>query len=74
VGPAHPDWFNNPRPARYDELLRPEGPIYFAGEHLSYILFWQEGAALSAHEAMRLMSAHAAERRLTAGTVRAAAT
>ena len=46
----------------YAELLRPEGPIYFAGEHLSYILFWQEGAALSAHEAMRLMSAHAAER------------
>lgn len=72
IGPAHPDWFNNPRPARYAELLRPEGPIYFAGEHLSYILFWQEGAALSAHEAMRLMSRHAAERRLTENAARAA--
>lgn len=71
IGPEHPDWFSNPRPARYDELLRPEGPVFFAGEHLSYILFWQEGAALSAHEAMRLMSAHAAERRLTGSDVRA---
>ncbi len=63
AGPDHPDWFASPRPARYDELLRPEGPIYFAGEHLSYLLFWQEGAALSAHEAMRLMTGHSAERR-----------
>ncbi|HYI64534.1 MAG TPA: FAD-dependent oxidoreductase [Allosphingosinicella sp.] len=63
VGPVHPDWFGNPRGARYAELLRPEGPIFFAGEHLSYVVFWQEGAALSAHEAMRLMTAQAAERR-----------
>ena len=33
-------------------MLRPEGPIFFAGEHLSYVPFWQEGAALSAHAAM----------------------
>ena len=63
VGPIHPDWGANARGARYQELLRPEGPIFFAGEHLSYVVFWQEGAALSAHEAMRLMTAHAAERR-----------
>jgi monoamine oxidase len=66
VGPVHPDWFANPRGARYTELMRPEGPIFFAGEHLSYVVFWQEGAALSAHEAMRLMTAHAAERRAAA--------
>ena len=66
VGPNHPDWFANPRGERYNELLRPEGPIFFAGEHLSYVLFWQEGAALSAHEAMRLMTSHAAERRAAA--------
>ena len=66
VGPGHPDWFASPRPARYAELLRPEGPIYFAGEHLSYLLFWQEGAALSAHSAMRLMASRAAERRAAA--------
>lgn len=47
---------NPPRPADYAELLRPEGPIVFAGEHLSYQGLWQEGAALSAHEALRLVA------------------
>ena len=56
VGPIHPDFGPAARPARYAELLRPEGPIVFAGEHLSYIVFWQEGAALSAHEAMRVLT------------------
>ncbi len=60
VGPVHPDWFAAPRPERYRELLRPEGPIFFAGEHLSHIVFWQEGAALSAHAAMRLLAEQAA--------------
>lgn len=63
VGPIHPDWAQTGRGSRYAELLRPEGPIFFAGEHLSYVVFWQEGAALSAHEAMRLMARQAAERR-----------
>lgn len=66
VGPVHQDWAANPRGARYNELLRPEGPIVFAGEHLSYVVFWQEGAALSAHEAMRVLAAMAAERRAAA--------
>lgn len=53
-------WDNGPdgslsRPASYLELLRPEGPIVFAGEHLSYQGAWQEGAALSAHEAVKLI-------------------
>ena len=47
------------RGARFDELLKPEGPIVFAGEHLSYLGLWQEGAALSAHEALKLISAMA---------------
>ena len=60
-------WPNDPNPgagrgARYAELLRPEGPIVFAGEHLSYQGLWQEGAALSAHEALRLIAAMAKER------------
>ena len=38
---------------------KPEGPIVFAGEHLSYQPTWQEGAALSAHEAMKVLSAMA---------------
>jgi len=60
VGPISPDVPSRTSP-RYAELLRPEGPVFFAGEHLSFVPFWQEGAALSAHEAMRLMQAHAAE-------------
>jgi monoamine oxidase len=49
------------RGARYAELLKPEGNIVFAGEHLSYQGQWQEGAALSAHEALKVLRAMAAE-------------
>lgn len=51
-----------PRGAQYAELLKPEGPIVFAGEHLSYVGLWQEGSALSAHEALKLIQAMVAER------------
>ena len=57
-------WNEGPGGARgpqYAELLKPEGPIYFAGEHLSYVGLWQEGAALSAHEAIKLLQAQVAE-------------
>jgi monoamine oxidase len=47
------------RGGQYDELVRPEGPIVFAGEHLSYLGQWQEGAALSAHEALKLVAEQA---------------
>ena len=53
---------NQPRGQQYAELLKPEGPIVFAGEHLSYQGLWQEGAALSAHEALKLVQSMAAER------------
>jgi monoamine oxidase len=62
VGPGHPDWNGQVRGARYTELLRPEGPVIFAGEHLSYVQFWQEGAALSAQAAMRVLAEQAAAR------------
>jgi monoamine oxidase len=57
-------WGGTPgNPARrgpeYLELLNPEGPIVFAGEHLSYQGTWQEGAAMSAHEALNLIAAMA---------------
>jgi monoamine oxidase len=42
-------------------LLKPEGPIVFAGEHLSYQPTWQEGAVLSAHEALRIIGSMASE-------------
>ncbi len=47
------------RGPKYAELLKPEGPIVFAGEHLSYQGTWQEGAAMSAHEALKLVHAMA---------------
>jgi monoamine oxidase len=67
VGPVGPTFGGGPetngaRPAAYAELLRPEGPIFFAGEHLSYVPFWQEGAALSAHEAMKKLIETASSR------------
>jgi monoamine oxidase len=52
----------SPRPPAYAELFKPEGPIVFAGEHLSYQQTWQEGAVLSAFEAMKLVRSMAAER------------
>jgi len=57
-GPAD----DNPRGSDYAELLRPEGPIVFAGEHLSYLGLWQEGSALSAHEALKLVASMVKER------------
>jgi monoamine oxidase len=41
----------NTKPA-YDELNKPDGRICFAGDYLSHIVGWQEGAALSAHRAI----------------------
>lgn len=54
------------REAYYPELLKPEGPIVFAGEHLSHVGLWQEGAALSAHDAMKLLQSMSAERSVAA--------
>jgi monoamine oxidase len=62
VGPlwGDPDFGGPPgRGDVYKELIRAEGPIIFAGEHLSYQQTWQEGAAASAHEALKLVSAMA---------------
>ena len=48
-------WSPEQRKTDYVELARPEGRTYFAGEHLSYLPFWQEGAAVSAHKAIALL-------------------
>jgi len=64
VGPVHADFGQEARGARYAELMKPEGPIVFAGEHLSYVLYWQEGAALSAHAALRVLMEQATAARL----------
>jgi monoamine oxidase len=40
----------------YQTLLQPDGPIIFAGDHVSHIVAWQEGAALSALRAVQQVS------------------
>jgi|FEC22Drversion2_1045045.scaffolds.fasta_scaffold00972_8 monoamine oxidase len=37
------------RQGEYPVLLAGDGPFYFAGEHMSYVTAWQEGAVQSAH-------------------------
>ncbi|MBZ5659144.1 MAG: FAD-dependent oxidoreductase [Acidobacteriia bacterium] len=47
----------------YERMIQPDGPIYFAGDHISHLVGWQEGAALSAHRAVTMISqAQAAQR------------
>ena len=55
VGAVGRDFGEQKRGPAYRELLKPEGPIAFAGEHLSYVGLWQEGSALSAHEAVKIV-------------------
>ncbi len=40
----------------YRQLDQPEGRVYLAGEHLSHISGWQEGAAQSAHRVLKLIA------------------
>jgi monoamine oxidase len=49
---AYAGWTAATRKAHYATLLQPDGPFYFAGEHVSYITAWQEGAVRSAHYAI----------------------
>ena len=50
---AWANWSREARASAYPVLSKPDGPIHFAGEHLSYLTGWQEGAVLSAHNAVR---------------------
>jgi len=36
----------------YTQLEKPQGRTYFAGDYMSHLVGWQEGAALSAHHAI----------------------
>jgi monoamine oxidase len=42
------EWSEAGRAADYPKLLQPEGRVYLAGEHLSYMTGWQAGAIESA--------------------------
>jgi monoamine oxidase len=45
-------WSDEARAKHYPVLLEPDGPYHFAGEYLSYVNGWQEGAVRSAHHAL----------------------
>jgi monoamine oxidase len=51
------EWSRDVRAAHYATLRTGDGPFLFAGEHLSFLNGWQEGAVLSAHEALRQIAA-----------------
>ncbi len=56
-GPGYPPspndapYFEGP----YRELIVPDDRIYFAGDHCSHIIGWQEGAALAAQRAIAMI-------------------
>jgi monoamine oxidase len=45
-------WDEDGRKDAYPILCEPDGRIYLAGEHLSYITGWQEGALESSWQQM----------------------
>ena len=46
------DWTDDARKAHYEHLCKIDGRIVLAGEHASYLPAWQEGAILSALDAI----------------------
>ena len=53
-------WVSNSEgggPPGYKLWTQTQGRIYFAGDHTSHIVGWQEGAALSAHRALDMIAA-----------------
>lgn len=53
---AWTEWTEAQRRDLYGLLRAPEGPYHFAGEHLSFLPGWQEGAVLSAWAAVERMA------------------
>jgi monoamine oxidase len=56
-------WNDEARKNEYPILLEPDGPYFFAGEYLSHINGWQEGALRSAHFAIERLNAIHREKR-----------
>ena len=49
----------------YETLLQPDGPIYFAGDHTTHVVGWQEGAALSGKRAVQMVADHVKSAKLS---------
>jgi monoamine oxidase len=47
--------YTSDQDANYAVLSEPDGPFYFAGEHLSWVGAWQEGAILSARRTINML-------------------
>ena len=48
----------------YNQLHQPDGNIFFAGDYVSRIVGWQEGAALSAHHVVAEIAKRVSSRRV----------
>ena len=40
----------------YERAIQADDPLFLAGDHMSHIVGWQEGAALSAHRAVAMLT------------------
>jgi monoamine oxidase len=49
-------WIGAQPAAEYDVMCQPDGPIYFAGDAMSHVVGWQEGALLSGIRALQMIS------------------
>ncbi len=58
------DYYTGP----YRAFLEPDDRIYFAGDHCSHVVAWQEGAALSAHRTINMISERVRASRLETKT------
>ena len=56
------DWGNAAWRAAYPALLNGHGAVHFAGEHMSYMNSWQEGAVRSAHDVVERIAARGRDR------------
>lgn len=54
-------WDRDGRTAAYETLTRPDGRVYFAGEHMSYLTGWMAGALESARAAVTAIHARASQ-------------
>jgi monoamine oxidase len=57
------EWNEAAKKNAYRVLLEPDGPFLLAGEHLSNLPGWQEGAMLSAYKAIEGIGARVAAQR-----------
>jgi monoamine oxidase len=49
---GYAEWSRKARATQFPVLLAGDGPYLFAGEHMSHITGWQEGAVRSAHKVL----------------------